>query len=413
MDKSSERIAIKIEQSFGYFFVSKFTARELLAISYSEPLRKEKEGYFGNQRLLNEDRRQEIVKYINSINCAVPNSIILAANFPPEKGGQLEDNDDLRWRVKLPDEKEDAYKLVIPDLSRKMAIIIDGQHRVFAFEDVFEDRKDTELICSIYLDLPNSLQAFLFATINSTQKPVPKNIAYELFGFDLTNEAPETWSPDKLAISLCRKLNEDDSSPFAGYIKPGALIIEESVDSWQVSTACIVDCILRLISSKPTDDKSLLFKDGISKENKRSRKLLENQRRDSSPLRELYIKGKDGVIYRIIINFFKAAEEVFKLFSGKKQTALSKTIGIQALFDVLRFYILDQKKMKSLDKIDFTQEKFERILRSSKEEDFGKDFFMKFSGVGRSRVRDVILVNSELKKIADIKSDETKEWLSH
>jgi hypothetical protein len=41
-----------------------------------------------------------------------------------------------------------------------------------------------QLICSIFFELPKPYQAQLFATINSTQKPVDKSLTYELFGYN-------------------------------------------------------------------------------------------------------------------------------------------------------------------------------------------------------------------------------------
>jgi DNA phosphorothioation-associated DGQHR protein 1 len=215
-----DRPAIRVNQRFGHFYVVKFTANELLRIAYPEHLRRKNGVLVGNQRLINKDRAHAINDYIGSANCAFPNSIILAANFRKDDDGALCEDDDYCWTVKKNGNSE-SYNLVVPKIE-PMAVIIDGQHRLEGFREAGDEARNMELICSVYLDLPSSLQAFLFATINSTQKPVPKSLAYELFGFDLTKEPPETWSPDKLAISICRKLNDDEKSPFFGHIKPGA-----------------------------------------------------------------------------------------------------------------------------------------------------------------------------------------------
>jgi DNA phosphorothioation-associated DGQHR protein 1 len=407
----SYRPAIKVSQRFGYFYVAKFTAAELLKLSYPDPLRKENEQLRGHQRIINEERRKEILKYIESVDCAFPSSIILAANFPPDKEGQLEDDDEVRWDVVF---ENGAHRLKIPDINKKMAVIIDGQHRVLAFEEASPEKLKMELICSVYLDLPSSLQAFLFATINSNQKPVPKNIAYELFGFDLASEEPETWSPDKLAISLCRKLNKDEDSPFKNHIVPGAVVLDEVGEEfdeqrWRVSTACIVDCILRLITSKPKDDKYLLYKDGVDPFKKRSRLMLD-KRKDKSPLRELYINGNDGVIYLIIVNFFNVVKKLFEK-SFENSSALSKTIGIQGLFDVLRYYVLYENKHGHLRDVDFKESAFRSLLEKSETVDFSDDMFMKFSGVGRGRVKDAFLVKSGHKELSNVKNEEFREWL--
>ena len=45
-----------------------------------------------------------------------------------------------------------------------------------------------ELLCAIFVDLPKPFQAQLFATINSTQKPVNKSLTYEMFGYNVDDE---------------------------------------------------------------------------------------------------------------------------------------------------------------------------------------------------------------------------------
>lgn len=400
-----KKLAFQVDQRFGSFYVVKFQACELLELAYSEPLRKEDDLLLGNQRQLSEQRRKSIRNYINSSECAFPNSIILAANFPKDGNGQNEDNDDYRWKV---EPKGDCFCLEIPTM-KPMAVIIDGQHRLMGFSDADLTAKKMELVCSVYMDLPSSMQAFLFATINSTQKAVDKSLAYELFGFDLVSESPETWSPDKLAISLCRKLNIEHDSPFYGHIKPGAIMEMPSGEDgkWKVSTSCIVDSILRLISSNPKDDKTSLYKFG---EKQRLRHKLSGERRDSSPLRELYLNNHDGVIYGIICNFFNAARYVYgNLF--EESTALNKTIGIQGLFDVLKLYILSNKDQPLKD-VDFTRDALSEIFIKSKSVNFKDDIFMKFSGVGRSRVRDAIAVPAGLKNISEISNEEFRDWVS-
>jgi len=400
-----KKLAFQVDQRFGSFYVVKFQACELLELAYSEPLRREDDLLLGNQRQLSEQRRKSIRNYINSSECAFPNSIILAANFPKDGNGQNEDDDNVRWSVQP---NEDHFYLEIPTMA-PMAVIIDGQHRLMGFRDADLNAKKMELVCSVYMDLPSSLQAFLFATINSTQKAVDKSLAYELFGFDLVNESPDAWSPDKLAISLCRKLNIDHDSPFDGHIKPGA-IVEMPLGQdgeWKVSTSCIVDSILRLISSNPKDDKTSLYKFG---EKQRLRHKLSSGRRDSSPLRELYLNNHDGVIYGIICNFFNAAKFVYESFF-KESSALNKTIGIQGLFDVLKLYILSNKGV-NLQEVDFTFNAFSEVFKKSKHINFKDDMFMKFSGVGRSRVRDAISVAAGLKNIGEISNEEFRNWVN-
>ena len=121
-----------------------------------------------------------------------PTSILIAANIDRD-GKIIEDIED-RWDVKQTG-STDIYNLIIPD--KVTSLVIDGQHRLNAFNFAEESCKDIELVCSIFIDLPNPYQAYLFATINGNQKRVDKSLALELFGFDVENEPQNTWSPEK------------------------------------------------------------------------------------------------------------------------------------------------------------------------------------------------------------------------
>jgi hypothetical protein len=58
----------------------------------------------------------------------------------------------------------------------------------------------------------------LLATINSTQKPVDRSLTYKLFGYNVSDEPEEFWTPDKLAVFPARKLGTDDESLLKGRI---------------------------------------------------------------------------------------------------------------------------------------------------------------------------------------------------
>ncbi|GAB3222469.1 DGQHR domain-containing protein [Spirosoma arcticum] len=203
--------AIEFNQPFDVFYVCKLNAEELLEMTFSDPIRYDEKGNLrGNQRILDEDKRvKEIKDFVEGSDAAFPNSIILSANYD-EDGFNVSD-EGLRWRF-------ENGKLIIPT-NKKLASIIDGQHRIFGFKDANSQAKRMELVCSVYIDLPNALQAYLFATINTNQKKVDKSLAYAQFGFNADDEDSPSWSPDKLAIALHNKFNNDTDSPFYRHIK--------------------------------------------------------------------------------------------------------------------------------------------------------------------------------------------------
>jgi DNA phosphorothioation-associated DGQHR protein 1 len=371
--------AIQVEQPFGSFFLVSIKAEDLLKVCFTDPLRYENEEFKGTQRRLDEEKRvKELKDFVEGYDAAIPNSIIISANYQ-EDGLNCQD-ESLRWRF-------ENNKLIIPT-SQKLASIIDGQHRVFGFQEASPDVRSMQLPCSVYIDLPSSYQAFLFATINSNQKPVDKSLAYILYGFNIENEKTVSWSPDKLAVALLKKFNLDEDSPFYNHIKISpqidAILEKNAKGGWLVSTATVVDGILRLISSNPKKDRNRLLQFPL---NKRERSHLDT---DSSPLRTLYIQNEDAVLYKIILNYFKAAEDkLFRLYEGK--SAITKTVGIQGLFDALRRIIVYEKGKNDLEHIDFTQEKFESVLEPASRVDF-RDEFYQYSGVGRSNISETILL---------------------
>jgi DNA phosphorothioation-associated DGQHR protein 1 len=395
--------ALKVIQPLGEFFVSIISAEILLEITYSDPLRLVgfgDEGDYqlkGHQRVLLRKRLKEIGQYIETIEAAFPNAIILAANY--NENGELEEDDNIRWDVEIPENDGPFSTLIIPTAA-KLAAIVDGQHRLYGFKETsLPDRLAMPLVCSVYLDLPNPLQAYLFATINYNQKPVDKSQSYELYGFNLDDEPPEVWSPEKTAVFLCRKLNVEPESPFEKHILVAAqtdialnIAAKGQKKDWAVSTATIVQGLLRLFSSNPGRDRALMHRKEISG---RERKMLAGiTPPDTTPLRHFYLQSNDLVIFTIVRNYFRAVSSL--LWTNNSRSYIRKTVGIQALFDVLRSVCLEAVQKKNL-----SEEFFHSILQATKEIDFSADFFQA-SGTGRQRIRNSLEFQLGLKTLNDL-----------
>ena len=196
---------LRLKQPVGVFYATSIPAKHLLKLCFTDRLRAVPRalGYElkGSQRKLVTRRLKEIGRYINTREAAFPNSIILAANYRRETRA-TETDEALRWRIDAVNDRTCA-RLIIPT-DTPLAAIIDGQHRLFGFTQAASQRPDMPLLCSVFLDLPRPFQAYLFATINSTQKPVDRSQTYELFGYNVENESENEWSPDKLAVFLAR-----------------------------------------------------------------------------------------------------------------------------------------------------------------------------------------------------------------
>lgn len=392
--------ALQVVQPLGVYYVVVLPAEVLLQVAYSDAvsasLRPGGTTYElkGTQRLPQPKRFQPISDYINRIDSAFPNSIIIAANYR-ERDGLIEDEElsiqeetgaalpSSRWKVS-PGGSIGTHLLTIPS-SKKLAAIIDGQHRLFAFAQANSERLKMDLICSVFLDLPKPYQAHLFATINSTQQPVNKSLTYDLFGYNVNEEAESYWSPDKLAVFLTRKLGMDPESPLLGRIVIAPRQDDElsrlgSNASWRVSTAVVVEGIMRLFTTNPKKDNA----DLLAVERKQRRDIAD-YRKDRSPLRSSYLNYEDAVIYTIVLNFLRACDNLFWK-SASPESFIFKTVGIQALFDILKFKAADVYAER-----DIRVSRFEGMLRPAMDIDFSANEFRNASGSGRTKIRQALL----------------------
>ncbi len=394
--------AVRVSQPMGDFYAVSISARQLKEIVFLDPTRIEsvsrKSFWYnltGNQRPSKPSRTREIGTYINTVESAFPNSIIIAGNYV-EHGKPIEDPE-MRWRVET---DECGEYLVIPS-NRKVGSVVDGQHRLLGFEHCSEERRDMSLLCSVYLDLPQAYQAYLFATININQRKVDKSLAYEQFGYNLDDEAQDGWSPDKLAVFFTRRLNLNPVSPLYSHIKiaplEADLIFPDAGETtWLLSTASIVEGIQSLISSKPKADRDKLHE---KEPGDRERSILPP---DGSPFRDIYLQGEDDRLWEIILGFLQLAKE--KLWvNAAGNSYIRKTVGIQALFDVLR--AVAEKTPEQLE------ESLAETLDHSSKLDFGDNFFQA-SGKGRVRIRNTILLAAKRITPSDLSAADRQGYLN-
>jgi DNA phosphorothioation-associated DGQHR protein 1 len=368
--------AVRVSQPIGEFYLVSLPASLLLDVAFVAPARAiaNDEAYdlAGTQRVGDVAREREIGRFIDTVEATFPTSVILAANHRVD--GTIERSRERRWRITG---KAPNLRLQIPGTGA-LASIVDGQHRIHGFR-FSEDpsRMAMELPCSVFLDLPNPYQAYLFATVNFNQRKVDRSLAYELFGYDLQDEPEEAWSPEKAAVFLTRKLNMDDGSPFEHRIKvaPEDSDLELRVDDFIVSTATVVDGLLSLFSKAPRVDRDTI---GQKPRGRRTRKLLMN---DGTPLRELYLASNDKAIYTLTRNYFAAVDSILWK-NAPAGSYIHKTVGVQALFDVLRKPVAAEALAQKDVSLRFFMSKLERTAHI----DFTDNFFQA-SGKGRVGIK--------------------------
>lgn len=118
--------------------------------------------------------------------------------------------------------KDDSL-LFIPK-NRRIALIVDGQHRFYGVKKFYEslqkedDKKlieDFEFPTTFLIGFDIYQLGEIFATVNFNQKPVNRSLYYDIFG-----SVPETEKNDiKLAHDLALHLNNNEESPIKDMIK--------------------------------------------------------------------------------------------------------------------------------------------------------------------------------------------------
>lgn len=372
--------AIKVSQPLADFYITKIKAKELLDVSFVEPLQYTDENgrLKGSQRTQDIDRLKQIAKFINSVEMTFPSSIILAANYS-EEGKVIEDDDQQRWEIESIDESDDSIVVISIPKNKKLAAIIDGQHRLMAFEYADPDREGIELVCSVFFELPNSYQAYLFATINGNQKKVDRSLALEQFGFNVEDEPEHSWTPEKLAVFFSRKLNFTKDSPLFGRIKLAPMYDNDIFKGikWYISTSTIVDCFLSLISSNPKRDRVEMAQKQIFKG--RSRSQLKDIK-DNTPLRQYYIDNHDDIIYEVVRKYFVSVNEILWKHQPPK-SHLFKTVGILALTDLLKKIVQTETSIEDII--------FDKYIQRAKDIDWCDNYFS-LAGTGRTRAKRVL-----------------------
>ena len=199
--------------------------------------------------------------------------------------------------------------------------ILDGQHRIAGLEAFQGERFD--VLVTIFVDMDIEFQAMVFATINLEQTKVNRSLAYDLFAYATTR------SPQKTCHNIARSLSSRDGSPFYNKIK---ILGVASRRTETISQALFVDSLLDLISTNPNRDRDALRRGG---------KLELPRRSEARQLvfREMFIQEQDGVIARVLWNYFKAVERKWNNYwkDPIRGHVLNRTTGFNGLMQFLPF----------------------------------------------------------------------------
>jgi DGQHR domain-containing protein len=332
MNNNTVKIKInEVKQPIDEMYIGKIEGTLLYKMSKVDIRRiGEKGNYCGMQRELDTKKVRSVKKYINSFDASFPNSIILNLNkkYLISKTSEY---------IEI-EKTEDAFT------------IIDGQHRLSGFEDYAN--KSFELVVSMFIDLDINSQANIFKTINSEQKKVDQSLTFDLEEYDIYE------TPRKFARSIAIMFNSDSASPWYKRIKMIGKKDEISTNA-SISSKAFIEPILDFIY----DDRDYYDIRNQFNYNKsvNNRKYIFNYNeydKEKYIFWQLYIDDNKEVLYKILLNYFKALEICMKKEWEKRDSILTKAIGYYAIM-----YLFKDIYEIAIKEGDFTQEKFEIILK--------------------------------------------------
>ncbi|HCN8310705.1 TPA: hypothetical protein N6470_003615, partial [Escherichia coli] len=167
-------------------------------------------------------------------------------------------------------------------------------------------------------------------------------------------------------------------------------ILKENVEKdWSISSSVFIDGVLSLISKNPRSDRYTINSTNSRSSEKGRGRLLDAKRKDVSPLREIYIDGNDRAIEQVIFIFFSTVKDIFwseELIT--KNTVLTRSIGISALFQFLRQKLLDMNEinMVNVNNLCFA-------LRNIDPNEFTKQELYPSTSVGKKKIYDFLIAN--------------------
>jgi DGQHR domain-containing protein len=347
----------KVTQPVGDFYSCVVSAQQLLRICTFDFRKIEQnkgvKEFLGIQRPLNDDRVKEIRKYIATEDASFPTSIVLSVD---ERCAYIENGDDgPSLKLTSYTDPEDE-KNVVPFTG--IATIIDGQHRLKAFEGT---QINWDLSVNLLIGADPGTQAMIFSKVNLAQTKVNKSLVYDLFSLDRNR------SPEKTAHEIAVNLNDMSESPFHAKIKRLGSATE-GVFGETLSQATVVKGLLPLISKDPLVDRDIGRRTGVWPH----RGQEDFTRRVFYPA---FRDNRDGEILATLLNYFNAVKARWPAaweYTGQG-SVLPKTNGFNGLIRFLRdayLYVTASPRV-------ITQQEFANIFARSplNDEDFTVDRF--------------------------------------
>lgn len=356
--KSISFSCIRVRQPIGEFFIGSMPYRDLCNITFFDVRRvmrdrRDVEKYLGIQRPLSPKRVRELAKFVKTADATFPTSVIIAVD------GRSASYDEKRQMMTLsnsldPGEDEDPIDF------KKIARVLDGQHRLAGLEDGGPEG-DFEINVSLFVDIDISEQANIFSTVNLAQTKVNRSLAYDLFGL------AKARSPQKTCHNIAVALDQNLTSPFYLKIKRLGVATEGRFDE-TITQATFVQRLLPYVSRDPMEDRNLFLR---GKKPARA----DDVELQFQIFRNLFLDVRDLDIAEILWKYFTAAKERWPLAwkSTEKGLMLNRTNGFKGLMRFLRPAYLHLTEPGGIPVTEAFAEIFATI--PLKDEDFNIDNF--------------------------------------
>ncbi|MEM6907083.1 MAG: DGQHR domain-containing protein [Pseudomonadota bacterium] len=362
----------EVVQPVGKFYSTVVPAQRLLEICQFDFRQiKENNGvkdFMGIQRKLRDDRVNEIRRYIGTVDASFPTSIVISVD---ERCASFEQVAGATHLVLQPYQDPEDHQIIIP--FRGIATIIDGQHRLKAFEGT---EFNWDLSVNIFIGIEEGTQAMIFSKVNLAQTKVNKSLVYDLFSLDRGR------SPEKTCHEIVVSLNSRQDSPFHQKIKRLGSATD-GVFGETLSQATVVRGILPYISKDPMSDRDIGRRTGLWPD----RGQEDFERRIFYPL---FREEEDHKILAILMNFFSAVSEKWETawFDTGRGAMLSKTNGYNALVRYMRDAYLSITTQPQVP----SKERFRDLIDRSdlKDHDFNTDRYVPGSSGAASLYRDLV-----------------------
>lgn len=336
--------ALEIRQPIGSFYICKLSAEEIIYISKADVRRlgnkdRDVETYIGIQRELSFARVKELKKYVNLVDAAFPNTIILAISS--EKASF-----------------DSTTNVLSITAQENVGKVLDGQHRIAGLEGYTRDEVPFEVIVAIFIDMDIEDQAIMFATINKTQTKVNQSLVADLYEF------AHTRSPQKTCHNIARALDQLSESPFFEKIK--ILGSANDPEKETITQATFVNSLIRYISKDPMKDR-----DDI----KRGKKL-DKLNLNEFIFRQWFLEEDDKSIAKMVMNYFSAVQQCWPVAwdNNTRDFILNRSTGFISLMK----FLFDCCKALGFSQDVIKTDEFSSILKKIKlvDADFTKNRFI-------------------------------------